>query len=104
MHCEYSSVSSPIARILGHKASVHIHQNYLVIISPPFAPSASAASATVRRVAFQNPGDGSDITKVVVFDPENKLVAYTGTSEGIREVFSANGQIYLLSNDGKVAN
>lgn len=87
----------------GHKVSVHTHRNYLVIVSPPFAPSATAASATVRNFVAQNASaDGTDIAKVVVFDLENKLVAYSGTSSGIRDVFSANGQVYLLTNDGKV--
>lgn len=46
---------------------------------------------------------GSEITKVTVFDLENKLVAYSGTfGEGVREVVSQWGKIYVLENDGKV--
>lgn len=87
----------------GHKVSIHTHRNYLIIVSPPFKPSAAAASATVRNFAVQNlNADGSDITKLVVFDLENKLVAYSGTSEGIRDVFSWNNVAYLVTNDGKV--
>jgi hypothetical protein len=88
----------------GHKSSVHTHLNYLVIISPPFIPTASAASATVRNFVARsaNPGE-SDITKVTVFDLENKLVAYSGTfTDGVREIISQWGHIYILSNDGKV--
>jgi len=45
----------------------------------------------------------TDIAKVTVFDPENKLVAFSGTfPQGVREVVSQWGDIYVLSNDGKV--
>ncbi|KDQ61289.1 hypothetical protein JAAARDRAFT_55962 [Jaapia argillacea MUCL 33604] len=90
----------------GHKSSVHTHLNYLVIVSPPFIPSASAASATVRNFVARsaNTGSASDITKVTVFDLENKLVGYSGTfTEGVREVMSQWGQIYILSNDGQLS-
>jgi hypothetical protein len=89
----------------GHKSSVHTHQSYLVIVSPPFIPSASSASATVRNFMARtlHAGD-SDITKVTVFDPENKLVAYSGTfTQGVRDIISASGQIYVLSNNGEVS-
>jgi hypothetical protein len=88
----------------GHKSSIHTHLNYVVIVSPPFIPTASAASATVRNFVARsvNPSD-SDITKVTVFDPENKLVAYSGTfTQGVREIISQWGHIYVLSNDGTV--
>lgn len=76
-----------------------------MIVSPPFTPSASAASATVRNfVAKSSAPSGSDITKLSVFDPENQYVAHSGTfTEGVREVFSAWGKLYILSNDGKVS-
>ncbi|EEB98006.1 hypothetical protein MPER_02567 [Moniliophthora perniciosa FA553] len=35
----------------GLKASVQVHAAYLVIVSPPAVPSASAASATIRNIA-----------------------------------------------------
>ncbi|KAG7448346.1 uncharacterized protein BT62DRAFT_947390 [Guyanagaster necrorhizus] len=88
----------------GHKSSIHTHHSYVVIVSPPFLPTASAASATVRNFVARttNAGD-SDITKVTLFDPENKLVAYTGAfTEGVREVISAWGHLYVLSNDGNL--
>lgn len=45
----------------------------------------------------------TDIAKVTVFDPENKLVAFSGTFvQGVREVVSQWGDIHVLSNDGKV--
>jgi vacuolar protein sorting-associated protein 11 len=39
-----------------------------------------------------------------VFDLENKFVAYTGTfTQGVRAVFSAWGNIFILGNDGSVS-
>jgi hypothetical protein len=76
-----------------------------VIVSPPFIPSASAASATVRHfVARSPPNSGeNDITKVTIFDPENKYVAYSGTFlHEVREVISQWGQVYILTSDGNV--
>ncbi|THH12547.1 hypothetical protein EW146_g7591 [Bondarzewia mesenterica] len=90
----------------GHKSSVHTHLNYLVIVSPPFQPSASAASATVRNFVARNgaTAGGSDITKVTVFDLENKFVAYSGTfAEGVRAIISQWECIYVLSNDGNLS-
>ncbi|KAL4243038.1 hypothetical protein ABKN59_010911 [Abortiporus biennis] len=89
----------------GTKSSVYTHLNYLVIISPPFVASAGAPSATVRNfVAKKQDSSSSEITKVTVLDLENKFVAYSGTfTEGVREVFSASGQVYLLSNSGKLS-
>ncbi|KAI0636391.1 hypothetical protein C8Q77DRAFT_1092491 [Trametes polyzona] len=88
----------------GPKSSIYTHRNYIVIVSPPFTPSASAASATVRNfVAKSNVPPSGDITKLTVFDPENQYVAHSGTfTEGVREVFSAWGKLYVLSNDGKL--
>lgn len=83
---------------------MHTYQNYLVIISPPFIPTAASASATVRNFVARTANAGeSDITKVTVFDPENRLVAYTGTfTQGVREIVTAWGQLYVLSNNGTV--
>lgn len=90
--------------ISGHKSSIHTHLNYLVIVSPPFFPSASNASATVRNfVAKTQLPDKTDVSKVTLFDLENKFVAYSGTFvEGVRDVISEWGQIFILTNDGKV--
>jgi len=88
----------------GHKSSVHAHLNYLVIVSPPFFPTASSASATVRNlVALSANATETDVTKVTVFDPENRLVAFSGTfKQGVREIISQWGQIFVLTTDGKV--
>ncbi|KAF9532799.1 hypothetical protein CPB83DRAFT_880452 [Crepidotus variabilis] len=88
----------------GHKSFIHAHSNYLVIVSPPFFPSLSSGSATVGNLVAKSPNAGeSDITKLTVFDPENKLIAYSGTfKQGVREVISQWGNIYILSTDGKL--
>ena len=47
--------------------------------------------------------DRTDVSKVTVFDLENKFVAHSGTFvEGVRAVVSEWGHIYVLTNDGKV--
>ncbi|KAG6841392.1 hypothetical protein C0991_011556 [Blastosporella zonata] len=88
----------------GHKSSIYSHLNYLVIVSPPFVASAASASATVRNFAARTPDySGSDITKVTIFEPENKYVAYSGTFDhDVREVISQWGQIYVLTSDGNL--
>ncbi|KAF9460675.1 hypothetical protein BDZ94DRAFT_1265603 [Collybia nuda] len=88
----------------GHKSSIYTHLNYLVIVSPPFIPSASAASATVRNFVARTVNSGeTDITKVTIFEPENKYVAYSGTfTNDVREIISQWGKIYVLTSDGKL--
>lgn len=90
----------------GNKSSVHSHSNYLVIVTPPFFPTFASQSATVRNLVARSPNAGeTDITKVTVFDPENKLVAYSGTfKQGVREVISQWGNTYVLSTDGNVSS
>lgn len=88
----------------GHKSSIHMHLNYLVIVSPPFVPTALQSTATVRNFVARtpNPGD-TDVTKVVVFEPENKYVAYSGIfTHDVREIISQWGQIHILTGDGSV--
>jgi vacuolar protein sorting-associated protein 11 len=89
----------------GPKTSVHIHLNYLVIVSPPLTANATSASATIRSFAARNVGaSGTEVTKVTVFDLENKFVAHSEAfTEGVREVFSQWSNIYVLSNDGKLS-
>jgi vacuolar protein sorting-associated protein 11 len=80
-----------------------VHQGYLVIVSPPIAAVPSAASATVRRFAMRAPEPVGEVTKVTVFDLENKFVAYSGAfSDGVRNVVSVFGSVYILSNSGQV--
>ena len=41
---------------------------------------------------------------MTVFDLENKLIAHSGTfGEGVREVVSQWGKIFVLGNDGSVS-
>ncbi|KAJ7225912.1 hypothetical protein GGX14DRAFT_422961 [Mycena pura] len=89
----------------GHKSFVRSHLNYLVIVSPPITATASAAYRTVRNFAARN-GSDTDITRVAVFDPENKIVGYSGTfTQGVRDVISIPewGGVYILGNDGTLA-
>ncbi|THH26500.1 hypothetical protein EUX98_g7688 [Antrodiella citrinella] len=87
----------------GPKSGVHVHRNYLVLVTPPFTPSSSAASATVRNFAIRNDGPTQEITKITILDLENKFVAYSDTFTcGVRETFSANREIHLLLNDGRL--
>ncbi|KAF8271913.1 hypothetical protein EI94DRAFT_1678503 [Lactarius quietus] len=89
----------------GPKTSVHTHLNYLVIVSSPLTANAASASATIRNFAARNVGaSGTEVTKVTVFDLENKFVAHVEPfTEDVREVFSQWGNIYVLSNDGKLS-
>lgn len=88
----------------GRKTLIHTHQHYLAFVSPPFAASAAAASATVRNFAARMPADASaDITKVTILDPENKFIAHSSAfTDGVRMVFSAWGKLFVLSNEGQV--
>ncbi|KAI9437347.1 hypothetical protein BJY52DRAFT_1384587 [Lactarius psammicola] len=89
----------------GPKTSVHIHLNYLVIVSSPLTANATSASATIRNFASRNVGaSGTEVTRVTVFDLENKFVAHVEPfTEDVREVFSQWGNIYVLSNDGRLS-
>lgn len=89
----------------GYKSSTHTHLNYIVIVSPPSAPSAASHSATLRNFVARQPQvpDRSDVSKVTVFDIENKFVAYSGVFvNGVRAVFSEWDNIYVLTNGGEV--
>ncbi|KAG2053182.1 hypothetical protein BDR06DRAFT_956758 [Suillus hirtellus] len=67
----------------GYKLSIHTHLNYVIVISPPTTAA----------------------TMVTVFDMENKVVGYTGVfAEGIREVISEWGSIYILTNNGQLTH
>ncbi|KAF8633473.1 hypothetical protein AX15_001433 [Amanita polypyramis BW_CC] len=89
----------------GHKSSIHTHRHYLVIVSPPFTPTTHSSSATVRNFVRQASLSvaETDITKVVVFDLENKHVAYSSTfTQGVRDVVSQWGRVYIVTNDGNL--
>lgn len=92
----------------GPKISVTSHENYLVIVSPPFFPSSTSASATVRNYVARAPNPAAatqtDVSKVTIIDLENKFIAYSESTftEGVREVI-CDDHIYILGNDGKVS-
>ncbi|KAG8932101.1 hypothetical protein FRC02_001657 [Tulasnella sp. 418] len=91
----------------GPKSSVYSHKTYAVIVSPPFYPTVTNASATVRNYVARAPDSRAatqqDISKVTIFDVENKYVAFSGPfKEGVREVVSQWDQLYVLANDGKL--
>lgn len=65
--------------------------------------SATHPSATVRNIAARTSNTG-DITRVTVFDVENKFIAHVGTfNEGVRDIFCQWEQIFVLTTDGKVS-
>jgi vacuolar protein sorting-associated protein 11 len=90
--------------LIGPKSSVHTFGHYVVIVSPPFIPSASATSATVRNHVARVPNaTASDITKVTIFDIDNNYVAFSSAfAERIREMFEGWGDLYVLGSDGMV--
>lgn len=110
----------PSYAVEGTKTTVLTFRNYLVIVSPPFVPAVGDGSATVRRFAASGrPGNvpgptgakggnalGSgagtkgDISKVVVFDVENKYIAYSNVfRETVRQVFTCWGRLFVLTNE-----
>ncbi|KIM33614.1 hypothetical protein M408DRAFT_310067 [Serendipita vermifera MAFF 305830] len=92
----------------GPKTSMLVHKSYVVIVSPPFVPSAASASGTVRRFVASGKsgnvvagsGGAGDISKVMVFDVENRFIAYSNTfRETVKDVFSCWGRLFVLTNE-----
>ena len=90
---------------LGPKSSISIYKHNLMIVSPPFFPSASSNSATVRNYVKSDPTSASsDVAKVTIFDLQNKLIGYSGTfREGVRHVFHQWGEVFVLGSESKVS-
>ncbi|EPQ28447.1 uncharacterized protein PFL1_04273 [Pseudozyma flocculosa PF-1] len=115
----------------GPKSSIHLSASQVIIVTPPFAPSSSSASATVRNfVAGRDHGTPSftpsssagrgspmsngagplqrrgmaEIAKVTIFDLDNKFVAYSGTFEGgVRETWvGPSGEVAVLGDNGSL--
>lgn len=101
----------------GSKSSIHNLGKSLVIVSPPFTPSANSNSATVRRsaAAVSEVGSSSSAAsaKVTVFDLVNKFVSYSGIHKhGVQHVLAAtvpssstssnSTDIHLLLGDGNL--
>ena len=115
----------PSYAVEGTKTAVLTFRNYLVIVSPPFMPAVGDGSATVRRFAASGrPGNvpgptgakatnalasgggaKGDISKVVVFDVENKYIAYSNVfRETVRQVFTGWGRLFVLTNESTVCS
>jgi len=96
----------PLTCLIGPKSYVYAHKTYLIIVSPPFYPTPTNASATVRNYVARAADptiSQRDISKVTIVDIENKFVAYSGPfKEGVREVFCQWDRVFILTNDGKV--
>ncbi|KAF8432962.1 hypothetical protein L210DRAFT_3614219 [Boletus edulis BED1] len=109
----------------GPKSSLHTHLNYVVVVLPASTPTSTTlpSSATTKipgprqrklttdtsslsnvlSPSSANGAPGPDAARVVLIDMENKMVAYVGIFErGVRDVVSAWGSVYVLSNDGMV--
>lgn len=100
----------------GPKSSIHLSSSQVVIVSPPFTPSASSNSATVRNyvnnrdspITTPTSRKGSmmptEIAKITIFDLDNKLVAFSGTFEsGVREAWvGPAGEVLVLSDTGEL--
>ena len=78
------------------------------MVSPPFVPSSTSTSATVRNYAARAPNPAiasqTDISKVIIYNLENKFTAYSESafSEGVRDVICDHDYVYIIGNDGKV--
>lgn len=99
---------------------------YLAIVTPPQRSTIASQSATIRQHASRSntgmngsPRIGSpavtqdeQVSKVTIFDPENKFVAFTaafgdgGSSEGagIRQIVEAWNAIWVLTDSGQVSS
>ena len=94
--------------VLGPKLSIAVCRNNLIIVSPPFFPSAGSTSATVRHYVSKTSADGlaaepSDVAKVTIFDLQNKLIAYSGTfRDGVRVVTFQWGRIFVFGANNKL--
>lgn len=99
----------------GPKASIHSHGQSLVIVSPPFTPTANSNSGTVRRSAIgADASSSAQSAKVTVFDLTNKFLSHSAVyKRGVQHVItsspattsnSASGstEIYLLLGDGSL--
>ncbi|GAA5850787.1 hypothetical protein JCM9279_003922 [Rhodotorula babjevae] len=111
-----ASVASPSAA--SSSTSPHLLPTpYLAIVSPPQSSSLSSNSATIRaHAARSSPAPGATsgggdehVSKVTIFDPENKFVAFSGTysgdesgGAGVRSVVEAWGAVWVLTDAGKL--
>lgn len=94
----------------GAKSHLTGWGRYLVITSPPVMASAASQHATVRNFVNRNAARGQDVagelvTRVVVFDLENKLVAHSSAfEEGVRAVWCEWDDVFVLSDAASVSH
>ncbi|KAF8337359.1 uncharacterized protein EI90DRAFT_3144449 [Cantharellus anzutake] len=90
------------------KSLVRSFRNYLVMVSPPFFPTGASTPATVRnyvaRAAIPTVAPQTDVSKVIVYNLENKFTAYSESAfiEGVRDVVCDSDSVYIIGNDGKL--
>lgn len=60
----------------GPKLALYTANNYLVVVSPPFAPTAASAFATVRQFAAKNRDRDfrGDVARVSLLDMDHKFI------------------------------
>jgi len=65
----------------GPKSALHLFGNYLIIVSPPFVPSAASNSATVRNFVAKNQSSNgtSDIARIGLFETVHKYIGQLNT-------------------------
>ena len=92
----------------GPKSSIHAFKNNVIIVSPPFVPTQTSTSQTVRNIARSQPAQGgsaTDVARLAVMDLDTQVLNYSGTfKEGVRDIFCLWGAIFVLGNDGKVSS
>lgn len=84
---------------------MYAHSGYLVVLSPVVitASSSTIQRNVVPRAKTNTQGTAADAMQLTLFDPENKLIAYSGTFEGgVRDAVSQGGRLYVVTNDGQV--
>lgn len=89
----------------GPKSSIHSFKNNVIIVSPPFVPTATSTSQTVRNLARSQPALSAptDVARLAVMDLDTQVLNYSGTfKDGVRDIFCLWGSIFVLGNDGKV--
>lgn len=101
LYLEHVDGRGPSFAVEGPKTSILSHKGYAVIVSPPITPSAFSGSATVRKRAVE--GVKNDVTRILVFDMDNRFVAFSDTfREEIKTVFACWGILYVLTTKSTV--
>ncbi|GAA5924401.1 tethering complex subunit PEP5 [Sporobolomyces koalae] len=121
-----STVASGSTATLHDSSIESLPTPYLAIITPPQRASLSSQSKTIRQHASRsntNPMSGTSpridspglsqeeqVSKVTMFDPDNKFIAFTAAygdggavgGAGIRQIFEAWGSVWILTDSGQL--